>query len=64
MVCKLFKKIFGSRNERLVKAMGKVVAQINDFEPALQPLTDEQLKAKTEEVFKGYQIDWGDSDDL
>lgn len=49
MVGKLLKKIFGSRNERLVKAMRNVVAQINDFEPALQSLTDEQLKAKTDE---------------
>lgn len=49
MVGKLLKKIFGSRNERLVKTMRKVVAQINDFEPALQSLTDEQLKAKTDE---------------
>ncbi len=49
MVGKLLKKIFGSRNERLVKAMRKVAAQINDFEPALQALTDEQLKEKTNE---------------
>lgn len=49
MIGKLFKKIFGSRNERLVKAMRKAVAKINDFEPALQALTDEQLKAKTDE---------------
>ena len=49
MVRKIIKKIFGSRNERLVKAMRKIVAQINDFESALQPLTDEQLKAKTDE---------------
>ena len=49
MVGKLFKKIFGSRNERLVKAMRKSVAKINDYEPVLQALTDEQLKAKTDE---------------
>lgn len=49
MVGKLFKKIFGSRNERLVKSMRKVVAKINDYEPELQALTDEQLKAKTDE---------------
>ena len=49
MVGKLFKKIFGSRNDRLVKAMRKSVAQINALEPALQSLTDEQLKAKTDE---------------
>ena len=49
MVGKLFKKIFGSRNERLVKTMRKVVAQINAMESELQALTDEQLKAKTDE---------------
>lgn len=49
MVGKLLNKIFGSRNERLVKSMRKVVAQINDFEPTLQSLSDEQLKAKTDE---------------
>jgi len=49
MVGKLLNKIFGSRNERQIKAMRKIVAQINDFEPALQSLSDEQLKAKTEE---------------
>ncbi len=49
MVGKLFKKIFGSRNERLVKTMRKVVAQINNHESALQSLNDEQLKAKTDE---------------
>jgi len=49
MVGKLFKKIFGSRNDRLVKAMRKIVAQINDLESGLQSLSDEQLKAKTDE---------------
>ena len=49
MVGKLFKKIFGSRNDRLVKAMRKTAAQINDLESGLQSLSDEQLKAKTDE---------------
>ena len=49
MVGKLFKKIFGSRNDRLVKAMRKVVANINVLEPTMQSLTDDQLKAKTDE---------------
>ena len=49
MVGKLFKKIFGSRNERLVKAMRKTVAQINALESGLQSLSDDQLKAKTQE---------------
>ena len=49
MVGKIFKKVFGSRNERLIKAMRKIVVQINDFESGLQSLSDEQLKAKTDE---------------
>ena len=49
MVGKIFKKVFGSRNERLIKAMRKTVVQINDFESGLQSLSDEQLKAKTDE---------------
>ncbi len=49
MVGKIFKKIFGSRNERLVKAMFKIVAQINGFESSLQLLSDDELKAKTDE---------------
>jgi len=42
-------KVFGTSNERAVKRMLPVVAQINSFEPSLQALTDEQLRAKTEE---------------
>jgi len=49
MVGKLFKKIFGSRNERLIKQMRKLVAQIGNYEADLQSLSDEQLQAKTAE---------------
>ena len=49
MVGKIFQKVFGSRNERLIKAMHKIVVQINNFESGLQSLSDEQLKAKTDE---------------
>ena len=49
MVSKILKKIFGSRNERLVKRMFKSVAQINQLEEGLQSLSDDELKAKTEE---------------
>ncbi len=52
MVGNLFKKIFGSRNERLIKQMRKAVAQIGDYEADLQSLSDEQLQAKTDD-FKG-----------
>ena len=53
MVGKLFKKIFGSRNERLVKSMRKTVAQINAMEAEIQALSDEQLQAKTSEFRNG-----------
>jgi len=40
--------IFGSRNERLLRQMNKTVAKINTFEPALQALSDAELRAKTD----------------
>jgi len=49
MLNKLVKKIFGSRNERLVKRMLKSVEQINVLEPAMQALSDEALAEKTVE---------------
>ncbi|NVK21018.1 MAG: preprotein translocase subunit SecA [Kangiellaceae bacterium] len=42
-------KIFGSRNERTIKKLSKQVASINQLEPEFEALSDEQLKAKTEE---------------
>jgi preprotein translocase subunit SecA len=49
MANNLFKKIFGSRNERLVKRMAKTVAYINSLEPDVEKLSDAQLAAKTTE---------------
>jgi preprotein translocase subunit SecA len=49
MLGPLLRKIFGSKNERELKRMGKLVARINEFESALQALSDEELKAKTPE---------------
>jgi preprotein translocase subunit SecA len=40
-------KIFGTRNARQIKAMRPLVAAINDLEPAIQQLGDEQLAHKT-----------------
>ena len=48
MVKTLVKKIFGSRNERLVKRLMKTVAAINEMEPELERLSDDELKAKTQ----------------
>lgn len=52
MINTLLSKIFGTRNQRLVKRMSKVVTVINQLEPQFTVLTDEQLRAKTDE-FKG-----------
>jgi len=45
----LLKKIIGSRNDRLLKQYRKQVAQINALEPSIQALSDDALKAKTDE---------------
>ncbi|WP_233864720.1 preprotein translocase subunit SecA [Paraburkholderia adhaesiva] len=42
-------KIFGSRNQRLVKQYQKTVAAINALEPQIEQYTDQQLRAKTDE---------------
>ena len=52
MVSKILKKIFGSRNDRLVKLMFKTVTKINALEEGLKALSDDELKAKTE-AFRG-----------
>jgi len=49
MVTNIVRKIFGSRNERMIKRMGKTVARINELEPALQDLDDAALKGRTAE---------------
>ncbi len=49
MVAKLFRKIFGSRNDREIKRYSKTVTQVNAFEGALQELNDTQIQAKTDE---------------
>jgi preprotein translocase subunit SecA len=46
---KVIAKVFGTSNERAVKRLMPLVKQINDFEPAIQVLSDEQLRAKTTE---------------
>jgi preprotein translocase subunit SecA len=46
---KVIAKIFGTSNERAVKRLMPIVKQINDFEPSIQALSDEQLRNKTAE---------------
>ncbi len=49
MLISTVKKIFGTRNDRELKRMGKVVARINALEEAMQALDDAALRAKTDE---------------
>ena len=56
-------KIFGSRNDRLLKQYRSTVARINAMEASLESLSDEALKAKTE-AFKQRYIDGQSLDDL
>ncbi|MFT3664432.1 preprotein translocase subunit SecA [Piscinibacter sp.] len=49
MLPKLLTSIFGSRNERLLKQYRRVVEKINALEAGLEALSDEQLRAKTDE---------------
>ena len=49
MLTNLAKKVFGSRNDRLLKQYRKTVAKINAREAEIQALSDEALQAKTAE---------------
>ncbi|MES2579640.1 MAG: preprotein translocase subunit SecA [Pseudomonadota bacterium] len=55
MLSKLVRKFFGSRNDRLVKQYGQTVKEIHALEPAMQALSDEALRAKTEEFKQRFQ---------
>ncbi len=52
MVTKFLSKLFGSRNDRLVKTMQGNVARINALEPQFAALSDDDLRAKTDEFRK------------
>ena len=45
----LLTKVFGSSNQRYLKSVQPLVEQINELEPAIKNLTDEQLRARTAE---------------
>ena len=57
------KKVFGTRNDRKVKATRKTVQVVNALEPEMQALSDEALRAKTDE-FKGRLAHGESLDDL
>jgi preprotein translocase subunit SecA len=49
MLSNVFKKVFGSRNDRLLKQYRRSVAAVNALEPAMQALSDTELRDKTSE---------------
>ncbi|EMK6978400.1 preprotein translocase subunit SecA [Vibrio cholerae] len=49
MITKLLTKVIGSRNDRTLRRLRKIVKEINNYEPAFEALSDEELKAKTVE---------------
>ena len=61
MFGKMIRAVFGSKNDRELKRMGKLVKRINALEEELQKLTDEQLKDKTADfkarIEKGETLD-------
>ncbi|WP_417535258.1 preprotein translocase subunit SecA [Methylophaga sp.] len=63
MVSKFFSKIFGSRNERVLKKMRKTIDEIAKFETEIEQLDDPALQAKTE-AFKQRLADGQTIDDI
>ena len=57
MLATIIKTVFGSRNDRLIKAYSRIVSQISALEPTIVTLSDEELKEKTS-FFKS-EIDKG-----
>ncbi|CAH0527072.1 preprotein translocase subunit SecA [Vibrio hippocampi] len=61
MITKLLTKVIGSRNDRTLRRLRKIVKQINNYEPQFEALSDEELKAKTiefrERLDKGETLD-------
>ena len=49
MINSLLTRVFGSRNERQLRQLNRIVAKVNALEPEMEALSDEQLQAKTPE---------------
>ncbi|MBI4478001.1 MAG: preprotein translocase subunit SecA [Acidobacteria bacterium] len=61
MLGPLLAKVFGTQNERELKRLLPIVARVNDLEPTIRALTDDQLRARTaefrERVARGETLD-------
>ena len=53
---KFLAKLFGSKNDREIKRIRKVVDRINSFEEKFSVLPDEDLRLKTKEFQKNYDL--------
>ena len=47
MIVSVLKKVFGTKNDRIIKELSVILDEINRLEPSLTTLTDEELKART-----------------
>lgn len=54
MIGKVLTKVFGSKNDRVLKQIQPIVKKINELESSIQPLSDEELAAKTVEFKERY----------
>src|SRR5437660_360760 len=59
----LARRLFGSANDRYVKSLGPIVAAINEIEPQLEAMSDDELRARTQR-FKEQLADGAELDDL
>lgn len=57
MITALARKFFGSHNDRVLRTQDRTITLINSLEPDIKKLTDEQLRAKTEEFRKRIAAD-------
>ena len=49
MINFILKKIIGTQNERALKSIRPIVAEVNELEPVISKLSDSELRAKTGE---------------
>lgn len=63
MITKIFRKLVGTRNERVLKGLAKLVEQVNALEPQFKAMSDAEIKAKTAEFRQRFK-DGAKLDDL
>ena len=63
MLGALARRLFGSANDRYVKSLGPIVSAINEIEPQLEAMSDDELRARTAR-FKEQLADGAELDDL